>query len=95
VVVVNEDEAAAVATPVGVGVDVLVDRAVVALGIVEAEIGRAGERRAAPQERDDRPGEVVGMRLVDGLVPTRLPELHPVALAEAFDLAVAQHRQAG
>src|SRR5215212_7805427 len=93
IAVIHEHEAAIGSAAVRVGIDVLIDRPVVGVGVVEVEIGGAREGGAAPQERDDRPREVIGMRLVDRLVPAGLPELHAVALPEAFHLAVPEHRQ--
>ena len=80
---------------IGVGEDVLVDLAGAGFEVVQPEVARPGELGPPVEQREDRPLVMGQQALVDRLVEAGAPELHPVLLAEALDLAVAEHRQAG
>ena len=54
-----------------------------------------GEPGPPVEQREDLALVALDEPRVGLLVERRAPELHPVLLAEALDLAVAEHRQAG
>src|ERR1700722_17342912 len=92
--VVVDDQCAVFATPVGVGKDILIDGAVGLVKIVEKEILALGEQPALVKQWSNftivaRHQSLIGIFLV-----TSAAELHSVLLSEAFDLTVAEHRQA-
>ena len=63
--------------------------------VVEGEVGAAGEYVTLFEQRGNLALMACHEVFVWRLVHTRLLELHAVALGESFDLAVAEHGQAG
>ena len=63
--------------------------------VVQQEVVRLGEPRPPMEQREDLALVALDEPRVGLLVERRPPELHPVLLAEALDLAVAEHRQPG
>ena len=95
VLVVVEDKGALARSAVGVGEDVFVDCAVARPEVVESEVGAVGKDAAVLEQRGDLALVARDEALVGPLVHLGRLELHAVALGEAFDLAVAEHGQAG
>ena len=94
-VVVDDERSFAGRADVRVGVDVLAHAPVVADDVVQQEVARPREPGTAVQDGHDLAVVARLEALVDRLVPGSPAELHPVALAEPLELAVAEHRQAG
>ncbi len=90
-----DDQRALRTGPVRVGEDVLVDRAVVGQQVVQQEVAGLGEPGTPVQQREDLALVPLDQAAVRLLVEGRPAELHAVLLAEALDLAVAEHRQPG
>ena len=63
--------------------------------VVQQEVGRLGEPGPLVEQREDLALVARDQPRVGLLVEHRPPELHAVLLAEALDLPVAEHRQAG
>jgi hypothetical protein len=74
---------------------VLVDRAIVAHEVVQQEVRRVGEPCPPVEQREDLALVPLHQPRIGSLVERRTPELHAVLLAEAVDLAMAEHRQPG
>ena len=72
----------------------LVDAAAVGREVVQQEVARLGEVAAPVEQRDDLALVALDQPRVRLLVHRRPPELHPVLLGEALELAVPEHRQA-
>ena len=90
-----DDEGALVAGAVGPGEDVFVDGAVVEPEVEEGEVGALGEDVAILEQRRDLAHVASDERLVGVLVIAGAFVLHAVLLGEGFDLAVAEHGEAG
>src|ERR1035437_11127931 len=93
VLVVVDDQGTFVPAPVGVGEDVFVDVAVAVPEIVQREVGTARKDMPPLQQRCNLALVARDQILVRPLIHLRLFELHAVALAIAFNLAMPQHRQ--
>ena len=93
--VVVEDDAALVTEAVGVGEDVFVDRPVLVPEVVEGEVFAFGEDAAVLEQGGDLSLVALDEVFARPLVHLGLLVLHAVALGVAFDLAVAEHGQAG
>ena len=63
--------------------------------VVQQEVARLGEPGPPVEQREDLALVALDQPRVRALVERRPAELHPVLLAEALDLAVAEHRQPG
>src|ERR1035438_8743493 len=93
--VVVDHQRAFAAVAVGIGKDVFVDRAVGMEEVVEQEVAALGKEPAALEQGRNLAFVTPDQPVVWRLVVARPAVFHAVLLSEAFDLAMAEHRQAG
>ena len=95
VAVIEDHQCTLVAVAVGVGEDILIDRAVALEEVVEEEVGALRKEPAAMQQRGNLAFVALDEPVVGGFVVAGALVLHAVLFGEAFDLAVAEHGQSG
>src|ERR1700733_3145985 len=95
VFVVIDHERALIAEAIGPGEDVLIDSAILAPEVKEGKVLAFGEDVAFSKQRRDLALMAFDEMMVWRLLVARMLVLHAVLFREGFNLAVAEHWQAG